>query len=222
MNTLYILGAGNMARETYMIYHYLNKARNIKGFVETISTNIKSLYGLPVYGTDILATLHKTDRVICAIGSPLKVNWVTQLMIRDIKFDTIFHPTALMDNTSRIGTGSILCAGVIITTDVTIGNHTIINIGSNISHDCVIGDFVTIAPGTNIAGNVRIGNESWIGIGATIIQNVTIGEKSFIGAGSVVVNNIPARTLAYGVPARPIKTLVDGDWEHLLNNKHDN
>jgi virginiamycin A acetyltransferase len=57
------------------------------------------------------------------------------------------------------------------------------------------------------AGEVVIGSDCWIGASAVIMANV--GDQSTIGAGSVVVKDIPARVIAVGVPAKPIKNLVD-------------
>jgi acetyltransferase-like isoleucine patch superfamily enzyme len=57
------------------------------------------------------------------------------------------------------------------------------------------------------AGEVVIGSDCWIGASAIIMANV--GDQSTVGAGSVVVKDIPARVIAVGVPAKPIKNLVD-------------
>ena len=70
-------------------------------------------------------------------------------------------------------------------------------------------NFITINPGSNISGNVLIKNNVEIGTGSKIIQGIEINENAIIGAGSVVVRNIPSHTLSVGVPAKPIK--------HLLN-----
>jgi acetyltransferase-like isoleucine patch superfamily enzyme len=47
----------------------------------------------------------------------------------------------------------------------------------------------------------------WIGARVIVMSGVTIGKDSCIGAGSVVTSDVPPRTLAAGVPARPIRTL---------------
>jgi virginiamycin A acetyltransferase len=59
----------------------------------------------------------------------------------------------------------------------------------------------------SVDGEVVIGSDCWIGASAVIMANV--GDQSTIGAGSVVVKDIPARVIAVGVPAKPIKNLVD-------------
>lgn len=56
---------------------------------------------------------------------------------------------------------------------------------------------------------ITIGEQVWIGRGSTILAGVTIGDNAVIGANAVVTKDIPARTLAVGVPARPIKRFDD-------------
>jgi galactoside O-acetyltransferase len=49
----------------------------------------------------------------------------------------------------------------------------------------------------------------WIGSNAKILKGVTIGSNTVIGNGALVSTNIPANTVAVGVPARVIRTLVN-------------
>jgi len=48
-----------------------------------------------------------------------------------------------------------------------------------------------------------------IGCNCTLRPGVVIGEYSLIGAGSVVTKDIPPRSLAYGNPARVVKSIDD-------------
>lgn len=48
-----------------------------------------------------------------------------------------------------------------------------------------------------------------IGIGAIIMPGVVIGENSVIGAGSLVIRDIPPNVIAYGIPAKVVKSVSD-------------
>ncbi|MCI1258977.1 MAG: sugar O-acetyltransferase, partial [Bifidobacterium subtile] len=65
---------------------------------------------------------------------------------------------------------------------------------------------------------VVIGDNVWVGGGVTINQGVTIGEGAIIGSGSVVTHSVPARTIAVGVPARPLRTITDADRTDYLSS----
>ena len=54
---------------------------------------------------------------------------------------------------------------------------------------------------------IKIGNNVWFGGNVTVLAGVTIGDNCVIGAGSVVTKDIPKNTLAFGNPARVIKTI---------------
>jgi acetyltransferase-like isoleucine patch superfamily enzyme len=112
----------------------------------------------------------------------------------------------------------VLGQRVFINTGATVvANHSI-----EIGDDCLIGDLVAIfdtdhhplepSRPTRFAP-VRLGANVWVGRSATILPGVTIGDHAVIAAGSIVTDDVPARTLAAGVPARPIRTLdVPDGW----------
>lgn len=56
---------------------------------------------------------------------------------------------------------------------------------------------------------VTIEDDCWIGVGTTILPGVTIGKGSVIGAGSVVTRDIPPFSVAWGDPARVVKSVKD-------------
>ncbi len=57
-------------------------------------------------------------------------------------------------------------------------------------------------------GTIEIGNNVWIGDKATIMAGVSIGDGAIIAANSVVTHNVPAYSVAAGIPAKTIKSLI--------------
>lgn len=60
---------------------------------------------------------------------------------------------------------------------------------------------------------VQIGDGAWVGARATILPGVTIGEGSVVAAGAVVTKSVAPHLLVGGVPARPIRELVEDSHE---------
>ena len=54
---------------------------------------------------------------------------------------------------------------------------------------------------------IIVGNNVWFGGGVKVLPGVTIGDNVVIGAGSVVARDIPANTVAYGNPCRPVREI---------------
>jgi len=108
-----------------------------------------------------------------------------------------------------------------------IGEATLVNFGcSLVATDLVrIGSDCHIGPYTMILDNgfhrveperrlerppskpIIIEDNVWIGARSMIMPGVTIGRDSCVGAGSIVTTSVEPRTLAAGVPARPIRGL---------------
>ncbi len=107
----------------------------------------------------------------------------------------------------RIGSGSSLNSfvhiwgngGVTIGDRVMIASHTII---TSLTHDYTQVDMTK----TYIPKPVTIEDDVWIGSNAIILPGVKIGRGSVIGAGSIVTSDIPPYALAYGIPAKVMKS----------------
>lgn len=117
----------------------------------------------------------------------------------------VVHPSAIISDTARLGTGDRVFAGAIINPESHVGNNVVINTGAIVEHDCRIEDHAQIAPGAHLGGNVSVGEGSIVGMGANVIQGISIGRYAVIGAGAVVIEDVPDGATVVGVPARPIR-----------------
>jgi len=60
-----------------------------------------------------------------------------------------------------------------------------------------------------IKSTIELGDDCWIGANVVLLPGVKIGTMSIIGAGAVVTKDIPDYSIAYGVPARVMGTVID-------------
>ncbi len=97
-------------------------------------------------------------------------------------------------------------AGAVVNPNSNIGRHCIVNTNSSVDHDNHIHDFASVGPGAVTGGGVTLGTYSAIGLGACVAESVRIGKNSVIGAGATVVRDIPDSVIAFGTPARVIRS----------------
>jgi sugar O-acyltransferase (sialic acid O-acetyltransferase NeuD family) len=146
------------------------------------------------------------DAIAVGIGNNLiRQKKILELKKNNANLPALIHPSAVISKYSSIGYGTIICAGAIISTCVSIGDGNIINTSSTVDHDCTLNNFVHVSPGAHLAGGVHVQDRAWIGIGATINQLIHIGSDAIIGANSAVIKNIPPSATAVGVPSKIIK-----------------
>lgn len=131
--------------------------------------------------------------------------------VPNLPFVTVIHPLAAIGRSVEIEAGVVAMAGAVVNPGCKIGRLCILNTNSSLDHDCGMGEFSSLAPGVVTGGNCRIGQYSAISIGAVLRHGVTIGEHTVIGAGALVLNDIDAYSVAYGSPARRVRSRAAGE-----------
>ncbi|WP_312370256.1 acetyltransferase [Lachnoclostridium sp.] len=208
MKKIVIVGVGGFGREVAWLIERINNIKptwEIIGFVDdNISLHGKIVGGYKVIGdTDWLNVQGEQVYAVCAIGAAKTRKKVIQ-KLDNVKFATLIDPKVELSNRVQIGEGTIICAGSILTVDISIGSHVIINLGCTIGHDAIINDFVTLYPSVNVSGNTLFQECVEIGTGTQIIQGIKIGEEVIVGAGAVIVKDIIETGTYVGIPARKI------------------
>lgn len=173
----------------------------------------KEINSVPVISEKEFLNNHIEPLVNCiiAVANPVIRRHIYNKIItseKKVLFPNLIHPSVLFDkriNKVEFGNGNIVCAGVILTTDIIIKDFVHINLDCTIGHDCLISSFVTISPGVHISGNVKIGDNVYIGTGAVFLERLEIKDNSIIGAGAVVVKSIEESGTYVGLPAKKIK-----------------
>ena len=99
----------------------------------------------------------------------------------------------------------MICAGNILTVNVTIGKHVLLNLDCTVGHDSVLEDYVSVGPGCHLSGYTKLRRGCYLGTGVVTIEKTQVGESSAIGAGAVVIRNIPPNVTAVGIPAKTLE-----------------
>ncbi|RUR38710.1 acetyltransferase [Clostridium perfringens] len=209
MKNIVIVGAGGFGREVAWMIEDINEEKkiwNLLGFIdEDKSKHGETLNGYKVLGGFEYLQDKKDIYYVCAIGNASIRKKIVQEKCRGLISAKLIHPSVIISKYTEIGDGCIICAGSILTVNLSLGNHVIVNLDCTIGHDVKINDFVTVYPSVNISGNCIIGECSEIGTGTQIIQGKKVGERTIIGAGSVVVKNIYGDCTVVGVPAKKLE-----------------
>lgn len=212
MRDIAIFGIGGFGREVLALIKDINKVQpiwNIVGFFDDGYEKGIVVNGYPILGkTEDLNRWGTPISVAVSIGSPIiKKKILNKIHNPLVDYPTIMHPSVWIgdDELVKIGKGCIICAGVMITTNIKICDFVIINLQCTVGHDTIIKDYAAFMPAVNISGEVTVGEGVYVGTGAKIINQLEIGDYTIVGAGAVVANTLPAHCTAVGVPAKAIK-----------------
>lgn len=210
MEDIVIFGAGGFGREVAWLIEEINSVRKLFNILGFIVDDGSALPGENFNGHAVLGGLgyledKKGLSMVIAMGSPssrLKV--LNRLAPYNLHYPNLVHPSVMVGPEVRVGIGNVICAGAILTVNITMGSFCQLNLHTTVGHDCVLGHFATTACGIDLAGHSRIGTGAYLGNHSTVLS-VGIGEFATIGAGAVVNSDIPAGATAVGVPAKIIK-----------------
>lgn len=186
---------------------------SVAGFIDKNLPLGKSFNGLEVLGReeDIPELVKNADLhgAIIAIGDNYS-RWQIFERIRkiapELQFVKAIHPDSCVAESAKIGAGSVIMAGVVVNPYCRIGEFCILNTAASLDHDSVMEDYSCLAPGVVTGGNVSIGKFSAVCIGVRLTHNIKIGAGTVVGAGAVVLDDLPDQVLAYGTPARVVRS----------------
>jgi acetyltransferase-like isoleucine patch superfamily enzyme len=141
--------------------------------------------------------------------------------------NVIIREESVVGDDVSIWTNSVIDYGV------SIGNRVKIHSNCYVAQFSELEDDVFLAPGVTLANDLYPGDSgsgeamsgplicrgAQIGANATILPYVKVGPGAIVGAASVVSRDVPARMIAYGCPARPIRSIPDPNTiSHRVRN----
>lgn len=217
MKNIVLIGGGNQVQYTIDIVEKENKY-TIVGIIDSVKEIGTNLYGYNVIGRqeDIIDLIkeYNIEGGLISIGD----NWARcnvflkiSSLAPNFEFINAIHPSVVIGNNVTLGKGIVAMAGCIFNPGAVIEDFTFFATGAQVEHDCIISKFASISAGTVIGGHVKLGEHSALTLNVTVVDRLEIGNNTVVGAGSVVLKSLPDNVLAYGNPAKIIRTRNIGE-----------
>jgi sugar O-acyltransferase (sialic acid O-acetyltransferase NeuD family) len=213
---LVLVAASGLAREVLAALVEEPSGFEVRGLLDD-APNLQgaTVGGVPVLGTVDTAGDH-ADAVflVCAGRGTSRagiVGRLARLGVGEDRYATFVHPRASVPRTCRIGAGSVLLAGTVLTTDVHVGRHVVVMPNVTLTHDDTVADFATLCAGVSLGGHVVVEQHAYLGMSSSVREHTTVGARSVLGMGAVLLRDLPADQTWTGVPARPRQTTTTTD-----------
>jgi len=211
MSKIAVYGGGGFAREVAWLIEESTHAHEVICFIDD-DDNKQGMHlnNIPVFSLTDAYSQFPDALVVSGIGSP-KAREKTMAKAENIGFEPgiVIHSNVTYSKQwNTIGRGAVICAGNILTVNITLGKHVQMNLDCTIGHDAILDDYTTLAPGVHVSGWVHFGKRVYVGTGANIINGtednpLTIADDVVIGAGACVTKSITEQGVTVvGVPAR--------------------
>jgi sugar O-acyltransferase (sialic acid O-acetyltransferase NeuD family) len=209
---LLVIGASGHAHALLALLHRHGGFKTI-GLIDSFQVAGYQIHGLPILGSE--ADVHHVcerqgaRHLLVAIGDNFQRQAMThrlRVQIPDAVFPSLVDPSAVVAADAKLGRGVVVMAQSHVGAGCVLEEGALLNTQSSLDHDSLLGPFASLAPGAITGGRARIGAGSFIGMGARLIQEVKVGCNTVVGAGSLVLADLPKDVLAYGTPARVVRS----------------
>ncbi|MCU1480123.1 MAG: acetyltransferase [Subtercola sp.] len=205
MTDLLLVGASGLAREA------LNVVRASLEFrVIGILDDNEGRYGTTIDGVGVLGALslvheHPSASLVICVGRgthrALIDERLRRIGVTDKRYARVIHSAVDVPRDCHVGAGSIVLAGVVLTSGVILGRHVVVMPNATLTHGNRVESFATLCAGVTLGGGVRVAEEAYLGMNSAVRERVRIGRRATLGMGAALLHDLPAGETWVGVPA---------------------
>ncbi|MCT0201797.1 MULTISPECIES: acetyltransferase [Synechococcaceae] len=207
-----LIGAGGHARSVLAML-LRHRGFTPVGLIDSFQPQGPGLDGVPIIGTEAdvpaLCEQLRVRHLMVAIGDNTQREAMAQRLAASCPnavFPALIDPTAVVATGVRIGAGVVLLAQAHVGPGSELGDGVLLNTMASLDHDTQVGSFASLAPGVITGGRVILGPRSFLGLGVQLLQGVHVGADTVVGAGSLVLDSLPSGVMAYGRPAKVVRS----------------
>jgi sugar O-acyltransferase (sialic acid O-acetyltransferase NeuD family) len=208
MSELLLIGASGLAREALTVVRATDEYEVIGFLDDDPATWGRQFDGITVRGgINDLEGFPAAKLLLCPGRGPARgalAKRLAELGRGDDDYVTVIDESVAIPPSCRVGVGSILLAGSVLTTNIELGRHVVVMPNVTLTHDDLIESFATLCAGVSLGGNAWIGEGAYIGMNASVREGLKVGKNSVLGMGAVLLTDLPAGQTWAGVPARQL------------------
>lgn len=205
-----LAGAGDLGQQMATVLKSTGYAQEVCFFDDTLPVETLTQHGKVHGRLQDMQEMYSSGAFSCfflAVGykhfHARKI--IFEQLAHHIPQGVFIHPSAIVDNTAKVGSGSFISAGCVLDLNVSVGQNVFLYPGSIIAHDTIIGAHSFLAPGVTLAGHVYVNEQCFLGVGTTVSDSVQVCKGTCTGAGTVLIADTVKSGWYVGNPARWLK-----------------